>query len=155
MKIKVSSVSTEHIKKGKANYTAATVSYSYNGEPRTQKIMSFANPGVFKTVSEWEGNPPSGEVDVTLTKNAQGYSEWAAVSVDGAAAPSGSPAGNSTNKVVGSNYETKEERAYRQVLIVRQSCLAQAVESLGDTPVVDDILERAAQFEEWVFRSNE
>ncbi len=59
--------------------------------------------------------------------------------------------------MLGSNYETKEERARRQVLIVRQSCLSTAVafaasrQPKGVTCEAEDILVIARKFEEFVF----
>ena len=83
MKVTINSVNVEWIAKGKTKYGKANVSYSYNGEARSQNIMSFANPTVFKQVQELEGQ----EVEVTIGKNEQGYSEWKAISVDAGANP--------------------------------------------------------------------
>ena len=62
----------------------------------------------------------------------------------------GKPAGRPS-----SSYETAEERAARQELIVRQSSLAQAVEVLkGDgkkIPSFEDITSLASKFSDWVF----
>ena len=52
MKVTINSVNVEWIAKGKSKYGKAAVQYSYNGEPRTQNIMSFSNPTVFKQVQE-------------------------------------------------------------------------------------------------------
>jgi len=159
MLIKVTGVTIENVVKGKARYSVAKVSYLFTDQPRTQNIMSFVNPGIYKQVSEWENNLPSGDVSVTLTKNSAGYNEWAAIEIlDGTSTGGSTPTpATGVTKVVGSNYETKEERAFRQVLIVRQSCLAQAIASQGEEAKnrsIEAILETARQFEEWVFRKD-
>jgi len=60
-----------------------------------------------------------------------------------------------TAAVVRSNYETPEERAARQVMIVRQSSISSAVALLAQdrseyAPGVDDVLGIAKQFEAYV-----
>ena len=47
--------------------------------------------------------------------------------------------------------ETKEERAARQVYIIRQSSLSTAVELLGQGKSVDEVIKVAKQFETYVF----
>lgn len=63
-----------------------------------------------------------------------------------------------TTKVAGSNYETREERAARQRLIVRQSSLTAAMSALGvgagEAGDVSEILELADKFTDWVFENN-
>jgi len=164
MLFQIQSVNIEQITKGKSRYSKATVEYTYNGEPRKQSIMSFSNPKVFSTVQGWEKNGvPTEAVEVALTKNDAGYSEWASINAGSPAgeaskAPIGAVAGNST-KVVGSNYETREERAARQVLIVKQSSLGAAVESLAPGAKAalstEEVLERAQLFVDWVFAQDE
>ena len=58
-------------------------------------------------------------------------------------------------RVTGSNYETKEERAARQVYIIRQSSLSTAVELLGQGKSVADVIATAKQFEAYVFSKAE
>lgn len=65
----------------------------------------------------------------------------------------------SPTRVTGSNYETKEERAARQVLIVKQSSLSNAVAlaSVGakTPPKTEDVLELAQVLADWVFDAQE
>lgn len=148
MKITIKDVSVEWIQKGKTKYGKATVAYTYNGEQRVQNIMSFANPSVFKQVQELVGQ----EVDVTLTKNSSGYSEWSNIDAGGTATTA--TATPTTNRVSGSNYETAEERAKKQVFIVKQSSISSAISLLKteqNTPSVDEILEVAQKFTDFVF----
>jgi hypothetical protein len=57
--------------------------------------------------------------------------------------------------VSGSNYETKEERAARQVLIVKQSSLTNAVATLspGAKAALDAnaVIDLAQKYADWVF----
>lgn len=79
MQFNIVDVSVETIARGKAKYSIATVAYTYNGEQRSKKIMSFANPSVFKAVQEMIGNT----VEVQVGKNEQGYDEWKSISLVG------------------------------------------------------------------------
>jgi hypothetical protein len=90
-----------------------------------------------------------------LTDAGTGDSELATNPVAAAVTPTGyKPAG----KVVGSNYETPQERADRQRLIVRQSCLSNAISGLTLTNKKDvsfeDVIKLATKFEDWVFRKD-
>ena len=145
VRIKLGEVTVENIKKGRNQYSAATVNYTYNGEARQKKLMSFANPAVFKEIQEF---PVGATLDVTITKNDQGYDQWAKVEAVDAAKPAAAPTGG---RVTGSNYETPDERAKRQVLIVRQSCLAQSVAYHNGEADEDAILKTAQVFADWVF----
>lgn len=110
----------------------------------TRKMMSFT-----KVPYEALKGAKEGEVyEVEIKKNENGFWEWVEVSkiVEGDAPAPSAPSGKRTG-----DWETSEERARRQILIVRQSCLAQAV-ALNTDPTVDAILTTAAQFEEWVNR---
>lgn len=124
MLVKILDISEEKIQKGKNSYTKAQVAYTYNGEARTQTLMSFANPDVFRKVKDFLGK----EADVTITKNAAGYNEWAAIKEAGEASPT--PTAGAPTRVTGSNYETPAERAQRQVYIIKQSSIGHAIEYL-------------------------
>jgi hypothetical protein len=157
MRFVFQNLTTENVVKGKSRYTKAVVEYTYNGEPRKQTMMSFSNPGIFKQVQELT---PGQEIDVDVIKNDAGFNEWSRITVGDSAAKA-TPTGTATSgvtKVTGSNYETRDERAARQVLIVKQSSLAQAIASYGDqvtTMSPDEILERAQTFADWVFSQDE
>jgi hypothetical protein len=123
MQIILGEVVVEKVTKGKNFYQVATVNYTSNGESRVQKIMSFSNPDTFKNIQTFSAGDA---LDVTVTKNDAGYNQWAKIAkVDAAAA---TPA--TGGKVLGSQYETREERQERQLHIVRQSCLGYAVGTL-------------------------
>lgn len=151
MRIKITDVAVEWTEKGKSKYGKATVSYSYNGEPRTQNIMSFANPSVFKKVQELTGQ----EVEVTLTKNDKGYTEWSAVDTLSARNTAAPAEGSNTVRVPDNRFETREERAQRQVYIIRQSSIANAVALLGPKADTEEVLKTAQTFVDFVFGPEE
>ena len=150
MRIKLVEVVTEKVQKGKNSYTKANITYSYNGENRNQSMVSFANPAVFSTLMECS---PGDDLDVEITKNSNGYNQWSKLTkATGAAAAPSVPSGG---KVLGSTYETKEERMENRTRIVRQSCLNYAINTL--TPGAkaalkfDEVVELAQQYVDWVY----
>jgi hypothetical protein len=152
MQVIIKNVDVQWNGTGAKRWAKASVEYTYNGEARKQNVMSFSNPDVFKKVQELTGQT----VEVELTKNDKGYSEWKSVSVGQNQQPNSSANGSSptTTRVTGSNYETKEERAARQVLIVKQSSLSNAISLLTTgaktPPAKDDVLNLAQDFTDWV-----
>lgn len=157
MRVNIVNVTVEVKKPGPRGYSLATVQYLKDGETKYQNVMSFVNPAVYAAVQKHIGE----EVEVTLTKNAKGYDEWAGVSPasgsNGAAQTTGSGTQSATpaTRVTGSNYETPTERARRQVLIVRQSSLTAALSFLKDTPEglqnVEQVKDIAQEFVDFVF----
>jgi hypothetical protein len=156
--ISVGSVQTVPTKNGKS-YQCVEVAYRKDGKIEGKKIMSFVNPAVFKAVQ----NLTQGEV-VTITTekgepNAQGqsYWQWTEVGAAGAAPPaqqSAAATGGGTTKSTGTSWETKEERAAKQVMIVRQSSLSTAValaNAVGDKKSsANSIIRVAQEFEAYV-----
>lgn len=129
---------------GKPTRTLA-VNYISEGVTRTQNIVPFANPKVFSVLDDASVGD---KFDVTITKNGK-YDNWSAIG------PVGSfKQATPTTKVIGSNYETAEERAIKQRYIVRQSSIANAV-ALSPKASVSDIIAIAKQFEEYVFEPAE
>lgn len=159
MQIKIINVDVESVVNGNKNYELAEVLYDFQGNKRTQKVVSFANPSVFKTVK----NAQKGEFyEVTVTKNGQGYNQWTAISASDGSAPAGNerasgtaPASSAGSNTAVRTYETAEERERRQRLIVRQSSLTAALATL--TPGAKAALDPAAvqklaeQYTDWVF----
>lgn len=161
MRVKIVNINIETVA-GKKNYRKATVIYSFNGQARTQNVMDFANPAVFKQLAEWDNTGlPTEEVEVEVGKNSGGFNEWRSIgnapASDGPTQPTGpsvsAPKAGSFVST-GRDFETREERAARQVLIVKQSSLAQAVEFLGPQSTgttEEEVLETAQRFADWVF----
>lgn len=145
MKITIVSVLKEDMlnKLGKP-YQQLNIMYSVDGVSATQKIVSFQNPQVFK---ELEGLQ-KGEVREVKAEKIGAYTQWTS------AGPVGTVVKEAT-KVIGSNYESAEERAVKQRYIVRQSSIANAINvlSIGSKapPAIEVLLDVARQFEAYVF----
>ncbi len=152
MQITVVNVSVED----KGKYKMAEVFYKDgSGKASSKKLMSFgAGEPAFKVLSQAQAGT---SFEVTAQKNDKGYWDWVAVAPAGQAAPA-SAGGSGGNPSPRSTYETAEERAARQLLIVRQSSVSNAIEYYGlnskKTPSVEEVLLVARQFEDFVFGKN-
>jgi hypothetical protein len=120
--------------------------------------MSFSNPSVFNHIK----NLTKGDVvDVVTTKDDNGYWQWTNIgSGQGTATAAATSSAPSTGgKVSGSNYETKEERAARQIYIVRQSSISAAIGALSVGAKSNlnsaDVIKLAKDFEAYVFSKEE
>jgi hypothetical protein len=145
--VDVGSPNTHAAKNGRS-YQSIEVTYkNEQGQVANKKLMSFSNPSVFNYIKELT---KGAQVNVTTTKDANGYWQWTGIGGDGSVAtPESKPA--TGGRVTGSNYETKEERAARQVYIIRQSSLSTAVDLLGQGSKVADVIATAKEFEAYVF----
>lgn len=143
-------------------YQSLEVTYKDDqGRVSSKKLMSFSNPEVFKTAQTWEKGDA---VNIAMQKDDAGYWQWTKVLADGEVAPAptnasaggastSAPKPNAATRVTGSNYETKEERALRQRMIVRQSSLSNAVATLathGKPLSSADVVSLAKQYEQFV-----
>lgn len=158
--ITIKHVGIEKQQKGKGSWEVAEVIYSDDsGKTSTKKIMSFANPQVFEALKTAQAGD---KYEVTLAKNDAGYWNFtSAAKSDGTSNPtSQASAGNPAPRQGAVNsfqrdFETKEERAIRQRLIVRQSSLSAAVSILGagaKSPVsADEAISLAERLTDWVF----
>jgi len=163
MQIQIITTSIETKPTAKGSYQQLEVVFknlTFQGKVESKKIMSFgAGAGAFKTLS----TAAAGTVfDVEVTKNAAGYNDWTAVTPSNGAAPpaeasSATPSSYAAKATTTpkSTYETPEERAQRQILIVRQSSVSSAVNLLStgakSPPKVDDVISAAKQLEAYVF----
>jgi hypothetical protein len=131
--------------------TKPTAKGSYtqlDGKTEGKKIMSFgAGANAFKALKDAK----LGQVfSIDAQKNeTTGYWDWVSASLgnstsSGASTPVASPK---------SNYETSEERAKKQVYIIRQSSISSAVSLLKSdkkVPTVDEVLTVATAFTDFV-----
>lgn len=156
MQIQIQFISVDVEDKGK--YKMAEVAYKdiAKGQVSSKKLMSFNNPAVYKTIVDAK----KGETySIEMQKNEKGYWDWTAASLAGASnAPETSTksAGSTGFTSPKSTYETPEERAQKQVYIVRQSSLSTAVEYLAGTGAIkkasaQDVIFCAKEFEGYVF----
>lgn len=143
----------------KGSYTMLDVAFKRldNGKIEGKKIMSFTNKEVYGILAK-AGNGQ--QYTITTEKNANtGYWDWTEVTpMSGSNTPAASTApasaGFSSPK---SNYETSEERAFRQVLIVRQSSLSNAIDLLKNEkkpPALEEVLHVANIFSQWVYQKD-
>lgn len=130
---------------------------TFQGKVEGKKLMPFGdNAPAFQVLEQ----ASSGELfDIQVVKNAAGFNDWVTAKLsDGTApAPSATPAYGKTAApaAVRSTYETPEERATKQVYIIRQSNLNSAVALLSagakTTPKLAEVLATAKQMEAYVF----
>lgn len=160
--ITISEVAVEEVKKGKNAYFVANVTYQTGrGESKTKKIMSFANPAVFAIAKAAK----AGEVyDIAFVPGDE-YYNWASMKALGGSdepqsAPqkAGAAAAPTGGKVTGSTYETAEERKVKQLLIVKQSSITNALvyfkdvnDGGGEPPTIESVLNVAQQFVDYVY----
>lgn len=149
--------SEKHVDKGKTGYEVLTVNYSAKGESKSKNIMSFANPSVYALIKTLKGGET---IDVQFVKDDK-YFNWATVEVVGGVVQGTvENVKEGTSKalpVARSTYETAEERAKKQVYIIKQSCLAQAIvfttqatDFTGDASDMDAVKTLAQEFVDWV-----
>lgn len=160
--IDVSQPTTSTNRNGR-QYQSIEITYKGNdGRVANKKLMSFSNPEVFRVAQTWEKGDV---VNVATEKDDAGYWQWTKILADGEAEPAptnasaaqSSTAAKTTNRVTGSNYETKEERALRQLMIVRQSSLSNAVATLathGSALTPEQVIQLATKYERFVMEGD-
>ena len=147
MQIEIVSVSTED----KGKYQMATVAYRKDGKLSEKKLMSFgAGEPAYKALTKAQ----AGQVfEVTTVKNDKGFWDWTSASEGGGNVATTNKSG--ATPAPRNTYETPEERALRQKLIVRQSSITNAIAlyelDKKKVPTVQDIVQVARQFEDYVF----
>ena len=157
IQIIATSVETKPTQKG-TSYQLLEVTYknlTYQGKVESKKLMSFgANASAFKALA----NAQAGQLyDVTVVKNDKGYNDWTAIAAstgESSAAPAATKAGGAATSAGRSTYETPEERAQRQVYIIRQSSISSAIATLAvgaKSLKPEDVLAVAKQYENYVF----
>lgn len=158
MQIQIIATSVETKPTAKGSYQQLEVTYknlSYQGKVESKKLMSFgANANAFKTLAD---APTGSQWEVTVVKNAQGYNDWTTV-VAATATSVLAYVPNTANKPAAtttrSTYETPEERAQRQIYIIRQSSISSAIATLSvgaKSVKPEEVLAIAKQYENYVF----
>ncbi len=152
--IEILSVTRERgVTKANKAYEFLNVAYKKDGKIDGKKIYPFGDKKVFDTCAAAQ----AGQLyTVTSEKNGD-FWEWTSVSL-GADAPQTSTeatgtASSGVRQSPKSNYETPEERAARQVMIVKQSSISNAISLLKTekhTPAVEDVLKTAQTFVDYV-----
>ena len=135
MQIQILSVSITTTPTAKGSYQTADVAYknlTYQGKVEGKKVMSFgATKDAFATLATAQAQ----EIyEVNVVKNDKGYNDWVSMVKGGgnAGAPTKAAAGVTGSALARtSTYETPEERAKRQVFIIRQSSISSAIAALS------------------------
>ena len=132
----------------KGKYNQLTIDYTDvgSGKEHTYKLMSFVNKDAYLLLK----SAKIGDTFFVVTnKNDKGYWQWDQVSREAV-----QPKANTSPR---STYETPEERAQKQIYIVRQSSLTSAIAMLAaanDKKTAinpDTVIYVARQFEQYVF----
>ena len=152
MQVTIMSVQVNTVPTAKGSYQVAEIAFKdKEGKISGKKLMSFNHKEVFDTLKLAK----SGETyQVKTEKNDKGYWDWVSVS-QGETVEAASSVGNKATASPKSTYETPEERAKKQVYIVRQSSISAAVSLLaangGKKNTPQDVINTAKQFEAFVF----
>lgn len=161
MQISVINVTNQTVPTSKGSYQALEVTYKevQGGKTGTRKIMSFVKES--KAAFDSLVDAKYGDVfDVKMVKDAQDkYWVWTDAKKGTANAQGNSAVADTGAKTTGTvakgSWETAEERAARQVYIIRQSSLSTAASVLSvgtkSTPEADAVIALAKQFEDYVF----
>lgn len=165
--IQILSVLSETKPTQKGSYQQLEIAYkdlSAQGKVSSKKIMSFTDKRVFDMLAVAK---PTQVFDIAMVKNDKGYWDWKEVkrSESGSVTSSSTTSAGAT-QVVGSQqaparggWETPDERAKKQVYIIRQSSLSTAVAALqvGRKGVIEpeEVIKYARQLENYVFSTGD
>lgn len=157
MQIQVIGVSKPEWKEGKVNaqtgktskYQEVVLTYVAGGKTSVKKVMSFAP--IFNAVKEAEGGE---QYDVEMIKEGDFWNWKAMVKLDGSAASAPFTPDAKPQMTRPSTYETAEERAKKQVYIIRQSSLTNAINLLaangGKKNTTEEVMYTANLFVQFV-----
>ncbi len=148
--ITIKNVNIEVVKKGRNSYEKATVEYTdEKGDTKSKPVVSFSNPAVFAVVKD---SKPGDRFNARSVEK-DGYWNWAELTP--VTRQEATPAKGSYVD----NRETADERRMRQLMIVRQSSISNALEFLklrGDnTASMEDVLSTAQDFVDFVYGTEE
>lgn len=159
MQIKVVAVELSTVPTAKGSYQTAEVTYknvSFDNKVETKKLMSFTFKNVFDTLKTAQAGDT---FTISRAKNDKGYWDWTDIAAGNAApATAGDKEVTKSTPVTKSSFETAEERAKKQIYIVRQSSISAAIETLKTdkkNPTVEEVIAVAKQYEAYVFATEE
>lgn len=140
----------------KGKYTQAVVTYMDKGEEKTRNVVSF---GASSDAYHELKNAKNGDsFNVELKKDGKYWNWVGATRASGGAGSSGNEnsSGSTGSKTsFGRDFETADERAKKQVYIVRQSSITASLEWMKlnavEAPSVEQVIDVAKQFEAYVF----
>ena len=160
MNFNIEIVRVNVVNKGK--YSQADVTHKTDeGKIDNKVLVSFgAGKDAFKTLTQaTQGDKFAITVEKILNEK-DGKEYWTWVGAESLGKGSDPAVAQRVSGQVRSSYETSEERAARQVYIVRQSSISNALDYLVATRTdkkfdVKEVLDIAEQLEEYVFKKNE
>lgn len=169
MQIQLLSVEVNNaVSKSGKGYEQLVVAYknlSFNGKVESKTLMPFGlQKEAFTTLKNAK---PIDVFDVEVIKNEAGYNDWVQVKKGQADATGGATSNHSAAKTGGTaqsatksgGWETPEERAKKQIYIVRQSSISAAVNALSvgvkTGPKPAEVIEFARQLEAYVFEAEQ
>lgn len=156
----ISVVNEDNVTKKGEPYTALVITYKNLTFDKVEqkKVMPFGESRNVKDALE--GAAVDSEWTITRVKNGQ-YWNWTEASAGVSGNSKGGSMGSNNSSPVPSkanytrDFESREERARRQVLIVRQSSLSAAVATLSTNAKSalkpDDVIALAEKYNEYVF----
>jgi hypothetical protein len=156
IQIKIVSVENSTVPTAKGSYGVAEVTYknlTFENKIEAKKVMSFTHKDVYNTLKSAE----MGAVfTVQRVKNDKGFWDWVSLGDDAPAATTGGTTVATAAKATQapkSTYETPEERAKKQVYIVRQSSITAAIAILKTdkkNPTPEEVMQVADMFVHYV-----
>src|SRR3990167_7784422 len=133
-------------KTARGGYNIIEVAYKgQDGKISGKKLLDFANVAVY---NQFLAVQPGDKFLVDTEKNEKGYYDWVKVGpfVEGASQPiaestTGPTPSSGRGRVMGSTYETPEERATNRAAIIRQSTINMAIAyaAPGEPVKLDDL----------------
>lgn len=164
--IKVISVENTFVPTAKGGYNKLEVAYKNleSNKVESKILMSFGlTADAYKALADAKANDTFSIVSEKKPGN-DGKEYWTWLSA-AQAAPGSMPAAKTSAATSGfstpikSTYETPEERAKKQVYIVKQSSISAAIATLSvgakAPPSTDAVLEVAQKFTDWVFSQDQ
>jgi hypothetical protein len=136
----------EVVKEGK--WPKMNLEYIRDGKNATRKLVAVGETG--KVMKALQGCSPGDHVEIEMVKDGE-YWNWVGLT------PVAKDEAKKTSYQEKSRYETPEERALRQVYIVRQSSLTSAMkfyELRGTKFTFEDTIALADEFVNYVFNGN-
>ena len=155
IQIKVVSVENSTVPTAKGSYGVAEVTYknlTFENKIEAKKVMSFTHKEVYNTLKSAE----MGAVfTVQRVKNDKGYWDWVSLGDAPVETTGGTSVATAAKATASpkSTYETPEERAKKQVYIVRQSSITAAIAVLKTdkkNPTPDEVMQVADMFVHYV-----
>jgi hypothetical protein len=165
MRIQFISQNVENVPTANGGYNKMSVTFKNleNNKVEVKQVMDFASPNVYKRLVEAKTNDLfSIDLEKKPGKDGKSYWTWTDIHRDDGTAPAPVETPVATTAAKGGTWDEKNKldrerfdfEKDKQALIIRQSCLSNAVlfvKDQGKKPTVAEVLELSAQFENYVW----